>query len=217
MPVLTTVATLPALATTAVTASAYGSVMASAKPGAVEYRSNPFALGDAVSELRAAMKAEADRLARKRASASLLGVLSNLISGLLGLVDSLFNGTTTTSELRTKDPDLYRFLDSYRSAMWPVSPTLSFSTAIGTVQSLGPKSLIDTAVDRSSSLGQYFVAAFLNSATGTRIDSQLLWPERVRTIAQELNYKGYFEPTAGVRWDSLKVLEWWRLSLGIRL
>lgn len=215
LPVLITAAHVPVLAAVPQTASAYGSVLASARPGQPIYRSNPFTLSAAVTELRQKMDAEAQRLASQR---SLLGGLLNaLLSTLLGLVNGLFGGTTTVAELRVKSPDLYRFLENYRSDLWPVSPTLAFSTAIGQLQNYGNKTLFDVAVSTSSPLGQYFVCAYLNTSARDRIDPNLLWPERVRTIAWELNGKGYFEPTAGIRWDSIKVTEWWRLSLGLSL
>ena len=211
LPLLVTAAHVPVLAAVPQTASAYGSVMASARPGQPIYRSNPFPLSAAVAELRKAMDAEAKRLA----SRSLLGLLTSLLSSLLSLVGSLFVGAKTVAQLRVESPDLYRFLENYRSDLWPVSPTLAFSTAIGPLQNFGNKALLDVAVAGNAPLGQYFVCALLNTSARDRIDPNLLWPERVRTIAWELNGKGYFEPTAGIRWDSTKVMEWWRLSLNL--
>lgn len=221
-PLLVTAIRNPVLAAVPQTASAYGSVLASAQTGQqLQTYSNPFTLSAAVAELRAAMDAQAKKLSSSSGSGGLLGGLTstvlNLLNTLLNAVSSLFTGKSTVAQLQKDQPALYDFLVTYRSAMWPVSPAAPFSPTIGNLQNFGTRTLLDVAVDSTAPLGQYFVASFLNASSAGRIDPLLLNPQKVKTIAYELNSRGFFEPTAGVRWDSGKVVEWWRLSLGVSL
>lgn len=220
VPIVVTAVHVPVLATTAQTASAYGSVLASAQPGQPSYTSSPQPLSVFIAEVRAALDACAKRLSEQKSGGLLGGLLNtvtSLLNSLLGLVNSLFSGLISVSQLKVQSPDLYKCLESYRSTLWRVSPVTLFSTAIGQLQNFGPMSLLDVALDSRAPLGQYFVAAYLNTTASGLISTQLLWPERVRTIAYELNSKGFFEPTSGIRWDSMKVVEWWRMSLGLML
>lgn len=215
-PLIVTALRHPVLAAGPQTASAYGSVMASAAAdGGTSLVCSPFALSEALAEVKAALEAESRRLS---SSGGLLATLTfNLLNSLLGLVGLLFGGQLTVTQLGAKNPDLYRFLVNYRSARWPVSPAASFSSTIGTLSDFGPKALLDVAQQSTQPLGPYCVTAFLNASASGRIDPVLLSPEKVRAIAYELQARGYFAPTAGVRWDAHKVIEWWRVSLGLRL
>ena len=222
VPLIVTAARHTALAAVPQTASAYGSVLASASTGQqLQLYANPFTLSAAVAEVRQAMEAYANSQSTSSGSGGLLGGListvNNLLKSLLNAIGSLFGGTMSVAQLKTQQPSLYNFLVSYRSAMWPVSPAASFGQTIGNFQTFGASALLDIAVNANAPVGQYFVAAYLNAASTGRIDPTLLSTERVRTIAYELQSRGYFEPTAGVRWDSARVIEWWRLSLSISL
>lgn len=220
VPLLVTAASVPVLAAVPQTASAYGSVLASAKPSQPVYVCNPFTLSAAMAELKAAMQAEANRLSQQSCG-GLLGFLlctvTSLLNSLLGLITGLFGGTTSSSQLQSQSPQLYTFMTNYRSAMWTVSPTTLFSTAIGNLGAYGNMTLVDVASASTSPLGQYFVCAFLNTSATGRIDATLLSTAKVRTIAASLNSTGYFQPTAGIQWNSNKVVEWWTQSLGLRL
>lgn len=220
VPLVVTAIQHPVLAGTPQTASAYGSIVTSARPSQPSYYSNPFSLTEALNELEAAMEAEANRLSKKNCGGllgGLLCVVTSLLNALLSLIGGLFNGTSTAAQVQSQSPELYTFMTNYRSAKWPISPTAAFGTAISPLGSYTSKPLIDVATKTSDSLGRYFVAAILNTTASGRIDPTLLTSTRVKTIAQELNLKGTFEPTAGVQWNSAKVMEWWQVSLGMRL
>ena len=219
MPVLLTVASMPVLAGQAQTASAYGSAFASAQPGGgTSLKSDPFELEDAIKELRLKCEDEARRLG---GSTTLLGTVvsttTSLLSTLLGLVDGLFAGTLSLAELRNRNADLYRYIDTYRSPLWPVLPTASFAQVLNPLNTVGSRTVLEAALDRSNLLGQFFTIALLNAAAGNRIDPTLLSVSQLKSMVFELNTKGYFEPTAGIRWDANKVVEWMNHSLGIRL
>lgn len=215
-PLIVTAVRHPVLAAGPQTASAYGSVMASAAADRGAWPvSSPFALSEALAEVKAALEAESRRLSSSRGLLAALTI--GLLNTLLGVVGLLFGGKMTVAQLGAEHPDLHRFLVNYRSAMWPVSPAASFGSTIGSLSDFGPRSLLDVAQQGTQPLGPYCVAAFLNASAHGRIDPILLSPEKVRAIAHELQARGYFEPTAGIRWDQHKVIEWWRLSLGLRL
>lgn len=61
-----------------------------------------------------------------------------------------------------------------------------------------------------SALGSYVAAALLNAASGR---TSFLKDVTIRTMWNDLVSKGYFEPTAGVRWNADQILTYLRSTM----
>lgn len=60
-------------------------------------------------------------------------------------------------------------------------------------------------------LGRYMVAAMLNAAAGR---TPVLTQVAVRNMWNDLISRGYFEPTAGVRWGASELISYLRTTMG---
>lgn len=56
-----------------------------------------------------------------------------------------------------------------------------------------------------NNLGMHLVAAYLNAKAGY---TPFLTAERVKSMWTEIQGNTYFSPTAGVNWDSVKVVDY---------
>ena len=61
------------------------------------------------------------------------------------------------------------------------------------------------------SLGRYMVAALLNACSGR---TPVLGEDGVRDMWNDLVNRGYYEPTAGVRWDAADIVAYLRTTMG---
>jgi len=61
------------------------------------------------------------------------------------------------------------------------------------------------------SLGRYIVAALLNARAGR---TPVLDEGGVRNMWNDLVHRGYFEPTAGVRWSAPEIVAYLKTTMG---
>ena len=62
-----------------------------------------------------------------------------------------------------------------------------------------------------NSLGRYMVAALLNACSGR---TPVLGEDGVRDMWNDLVNRGYYEPSAGIRWDAADIVSYLRTTMG---
>jgi hypothetical protein len=60
-------------------------------------------------------------------------------------------------------------------------------------------------------LGMHLVAAYLNAMAGW---TSFLTVQRIQSMFSEWSSTGYFEPTAGVKWDAAQIVNYLRQTQG---
>jgi hypothetical protein len=63
----------------------------------------------------------------------------------------------------------------------------------------------------SHNLGMHLVASYLNAMAGW---TSFLTVQRIQSMFSEWSSRGYFEPTAGVRWDAAQIVDYLQLTQG---
>lgn len=63
----------------------------------------------------------------------------------------------------------------------------------------------------SQNLGMHLVASYLNAVAGW---TSFLTVQRIQSMFSEWSSRGYFEPTAGVRWDAAQIVDYLQLTQG---
>lgn len=71
--------------------------------------------------------------------------------------------------------------------------------------------VLETGGGGDYKLGRHIVAALLNAAEGWT--SGVLSVNQVKNIWHEYKTKGYFEPTAGVHWDSVQITDYLKSTM----
>jgi hypothetical protein len=73
----------------------------------------------------------------------------------------------------------------------------------GPFGSMGEKTISQALASDVNSLARYISAALLNSRAGL---TPVLKPATVITMWNDYVQKGYYEPTAGVKWDAAQIV-----------
>lgn len=60
-------------------------------------------------------------------------------------------------------------------------------------------------------LGMHLVASYLNAMAGW---TSFLTVQRIQSMFSEWSSRGYFEPTAGVKWDAAQIVDYLQLTQG---
>ena len=96
-------------------------------------------------------------------------------------------------------------------SQWPISANALFQTYFSPALA-GTSVKLKAVVDPSKgydAVARHCVAALLNaSASPVMTPASILGIARVKAIWTSYATKGYFEPTAGIQWQSAKIVEW---------
>jgi hypothetical protein len=144
---------------------------------------------------------------------------------------STTNGTTSTGTSTTSTYSSGQTLDSrYRTAPTSTSTsssTMSNSSSLGQGTAFhcpttglggrvfGQLTMLEV-IDQTSSgsslnaLGRYIVAALLNARSGR---TPMLNESVVRNMWNDLVNRGYYEPTAGVRWGAIEIVAYIKTTI----
>ncbi|HEX6792726.1 MAG TPA: hypothetical protein VF304_02645 [Casimicrobiaceae bacterium] len=71
--------------------------------------------------------------------------------------------------------------------------------------------VIASGGSQMSGIGPYMAAALLNARSGR---TPVLTEATVRNMWNDLINRGYFEPTAGVRWGATQIIAYIRTTMG---
>jgi hypothetical protein len=134
-----------------------------------------------------------------------------------GSTGTASTGTTTTTSGGTSP---YGTASSYASAYYPASTTQTNTATMYHCPTTGlgghvfnQKTMIDV-IDLTSgglnSLGRYTVAALLNARSGR---TPMLNETTVRAMWNDLINRGYYEPTAGVRWGAAEIVAYIKTTI----
>lgn len=100
---------------------------------------------------------------------------------------------------------------------WPIAPSTKFSDAFS--PDLGKNNLtLKDVLDPQQAIlpiARHIVAGLLNTSTAPpRVPATVLTPQRVKEIWTSVATKGFFEPTAGVRWNEAQIIAWLETTYG---
>jgi hypothetical protein len=95
--------------------------------------------------------------------------------------------------------------------------SINFGSAFGSTYGYGEYSFLQVLQAGQSSfdkagLAAHLVAAVLNAQAGYTPLS-VLSAAKAKEIWTDYNSRGYFEPTAGVRWDSANTIDWLKTTM----
>ena len=93
---------------------------------------------------------------------------------------------------------------------WPIDAKSLFQTQFKSVLTGDPKlkDVVDSN-NRYDLVAQNCVAALLNASTSPPLTPpSILDAARAKLIWSSYATKGYFEPTAGIQWNSAKIVDW---------
>lgn len=88
----------------------------------------------------------------------------------------------------------------------------AFGTATGTFDSKTMLAVLGLEGGGDIELARHITAALLNAAAGL---TPVLTVSAVKTIWREYITKGYFEPTAGVRWNSVQITDYLKTTMPV--
>lgn len=96
-------------------------------------------------------------------------------------------------------------------SQWPISANALFQTYFSPALA-GNNVKLKTVVDPSNgydAVARNCVAALLNASTSPAMTpATILGIARAKAIWSSYASQGYFEPTAGIQWNSAKIVEW---------
>jgi hypothetical protein len=118
------------------------------------------------------------------------------------------SGTRTSMTCGGKSPSLWT---TTSSGHWPINSNALFSSYFGPALS-GSNVTLKKVVDPSNGydpVARNCVAALLNASSGPPLTpASILSVAKAKEIWSSYATKGYFEPTAGIRWNSAKIVDW---------
>lgn len=97
------------------------------------------------------------------------------------------------------------------------SLSITFGSVFGATGGYGDKTFLQVLEAGYSSSGKeglaaHLVAAVLNVQAGYTPES-VLDVSRAQGIWSDYSLLGYFEPTAGVHWDSVQIIDWLKTTM----
>lgn len=162
----------------------------------------------------------ADALARRRlllggarAAPVLMTLVSGPVSASLCTTGSIWgsmrpSGKQATTSCAGRSPDAW---NAIKNKEWPSAAPASalFKDVFSPALNPGDVTL-NKVVDPSKSfdtVARYVVAAYVNAAAALT-PPEILNGAKAKEIWTSYKTKGFYEPTAGVRWDSAQIIAW---------
>lgn len=88
----------------------------------------------------------------------------------------------------------------------------AFGTANGTFDDMTLLAVLETGGGDDAELARHIAAALLNAASGK---TPVLSVDAVTNIWREYVLRGYFEPTAGIKWGSVKTTDYLKTTMPV--